>query len=170
MWATVPGRLDASLTHQFQFFNLDGIAVGGAPQANLSLSNTTVTLQENLAYENFIFDAKKDKVDFNTNSKFNITIENKNDFSLDQINQGLLELLNSLSNPPQYAQGLSAVNILLNKIFVSSDDFIIKLFTAYAYDYMIKDKTQVLNTILRSFPEDRANLIYGPNNTLSLGK
>ena len=47
-----------------------------------------------------------------------------NSKNLTHINHGLLETLSTLTNPPQYAQGLNSLNILLNRVFVSPEEFI----------------------------------------------
>lgn len=135
-----------------------------------------MTLDEEVIYENFKFDSKSDQVDFKANSiykklnKLNVSENSNTTNTIKHINHGLLETLSTLTNPPQYAQSLNSLNILLHRIFISPEEFVLKLFTIFSFDFLIKEKNKVLNTILRNFPNDKALELYEGNSEYSIGR
>jgi hypothetical protein len=169
LWAKFPGKLDSNLTTQFSFFNLDHIKENSEIQ--VTLKNETLIFDESVTYSNFKFSSQYDQVEFNIKriAELRNTSVYK-DVNLTHINQGLLETLMTLTKPQIYEQGLNALNLLLNKAIGSSEDFIKKLFTVFAFDYLIKEKQKVLNTILRNFYDDLAENIYSGNEQYSLGR
>jgi hypothetical protein len=174
LWGNIPGRLNASLTNKFSFFSLDNLHPNS--DVEVSLLDNSLILNEEVIYENFKFEAKTDQVDFRANSIYKKINQGNNTESsnttkfVKHINQGLLETLSTLTNPPQYALALNSLNILLNKVFISPEEFILKLFTVFSFDFLIKEKNKVLNTVLRNFPKDKALQIYEGNADFSIGR
>ncbi len=170
LWANVPGRLNATLSHNFTFFNLDSLGEKSDIQMTIKQDNP-VKMNETISYKNLLFDSKSDEVEFKTNSVFNLlTDTSTNNFTLTHLNQGLLEALTTLTNPPLYGEALNSLYLLFNKAIGTPEEFIKKLFTSFAYDYLIAHKEKVLATILRQFPPEKAEEIYSKNKEYSLEK
>ena len=135
------------------------------------LKDQAIHMDEKIAYKNFDFNAKSDEVKFDTNSLFTLIEGNstESNATVTHLNQGLLEALTTLTNPSQYQQGLNSLYLLFNKAIGTPDEFIRKLFTVFAYEYLIVNQNKVLNTMLKNYPPEQAEEIYLMNKEYSIG-
>ncbi len=81
----------------------------------------------------------------------------------------MIELIHTLTNPPNYQILTNSLNTL-SKNILNSNRFLKKLFTVFAYEKIFKNKDMVKKTILSNFSEDIAELIYSGDKYYSLGK
>lgn len=88
-----------------------------------------------------------------------------------QINQGVLETLHTLTHPSIEQYGMNALKILVDKAIGTdtNDNFIRKLFTVWAYDYVIYDKENMISQILKDFPRERSLIILDSDKDYSIG-
>jgi hypothetical protein len=105
-------------------------------------------------------------VDFNANSEFSINKNLTYTNEISTISQGLLEFLFSLTYPAEYQKGLNSLNILLNKALGTGEDFILKLFTVYAFDNLISKRDKVEQTILKNLAKEKKDLIYSNDTAI----
>ena len=109
---------------------------------------------------------------FYANSIYKINKNLTNTGDLTTISQGLLEMLFSLTYPAEYQKGLNSLYLLLNKAFGTSEDFVSKLFTVYAYENLISKKEKVISTIFKNLSNDKTDLIFSNSTDIkySLGR
>ncbi len=98
----------------------------------------------------------------------NLTFTNQ----LNTISQGLLEMLFTLTYPNEFQKGLNSLYLLLNKALGSGENFVLKLFTVYAYDSLISKREKVESTILKNLSQEKKDLIFAndPQNKYSLSR
>jgi hypothetical protein len=92
--------------------------------------------------------------------------------NLNTISQGLLELLFTLTYPSEHQKALNSLYILLNKAVGTGEDFVLKLFTVYAFENLISKREKVEATILKNISQEKRDLIFSndPGNKYSLAK
>lgn len=166
IWANVPGRLNSSLENTFTFFSIESMDNNWAV---LSLKQETpIVYNEEVAYENFEFDAKTDEVRFKALTKNKLNKQKTKKSAVKQFNQGYLETLYTLTTPPEYVQGMTALYLLFNKALGTTEDFLNKLFTVFSYNYIVRDETKMMNTVLKGLTSEQAKNVYSGNSELSL--
>lgn len=111
-------------------------------------------------------------MDFYANSEYKIYKDLTYTSQINTISQGLLEMLFSLTYPAEYQKGLNSLNTLLNKALGTGEDFVLKLFTVYAYENLISKREKVATTIFRNLSKDKIDMIYldDPNNKYNLAR
>lgn len=87
-----------------------------------------------------------------------------NSFSL-----GMIELIHTLTNPPDYQIMMNTIKILGDNI-LNSEKFLKKIFVIFANDKILKDKKMVINNILGNFPPEQAEFIYEKDANYSIGR
>ena len=157
------------MTSEFSFFSLNSI--NNNSNLELTLLKESISFNESVRFSDINFKPKFDQVDLINTREFVKNPKNENfTQNISHINQGLLELLTTITEPKLFQSGLNALNILIKKALGTPEEFTKKLFTVFAFDFIIKDKTKVLNTILRSFPPKQALLIYEGDSDYSLNR
>jgi hypothetical protein len=81
----------------------------------------------------------------------------------------MIELIHTLTNPPDYQIMMNSIKILTENI-LNSEKFLKKIFVNFAHDKILKDKNMVINTILSKFTKEEAEKIYGKEENFSIGK
>jgi hypothetical protein len=81
----------------------------------------------------------------------------------------MIELIHTLTNPPDYQIMMNSIKLLTENI-LDSEKFLKKIFVNFAYDKILKDKNMVINTILSKFSKEDAEKIYEKDENFSIGK
>lgn len=76
---------------------------------------------------------------------------------------GLFETLETLSNPELYQQGIIGA-VYLQKLFQSSDDLILRLFTFYAKINHFKDEKTAKEDFLKDLSKEVQDKAWGDDN------
>lgn len=146
LWAKFPGDVKTKMTHTFNILDYS--------QDNLKIKDS-LTLEEEVFYDNFNFTDKEDKLIFDAKSTFKINTKPKNE-SINTISLGMFETFETLSNPTKYQKGINSIQYLLNKGFPKPDLFIRQMFTYDLYSSLIVDDERVLSTLLRNVDREKA--------------
>lgn len=150
LWAKFPGDLKTTLKHTFSVLDY-------TDDNNPNIKDE-FTLEESIIYDNFDFSGPDDTVTFDAKSNFSL-LKPANYNTINTLSLGMYEVLETLSNPPDYQIGISSLEYLLNKAFSSSDLFIRKLFTYDVYTNLIVDEERVRATLLKDVDPEKADLI-----------
>ena len=150
LWAKFPGDLKTTLKHTFSVLDYT--------DDNNPKIKDGFTLEESIIYDNFTFSDQEDTIIFDAKSKFSLS-KPANNNAINTLSLGMYEVLETLSNPPDYQIGISSLEYLLNKAFSSSDLFIRKLFTYDEYTNLIVDEERVRATLLKDVAPVKANKI-----------
>ncbi len=102
----------------------------------------SLTLEEEIFYDNFNFTDKEDKLLFDAKSKFKKSNTPKNE-TIKTFSLGMFETFETLSNPTKYQKGINSLQYLLNKAFPKPDLFIRQIFTYDLYTNLIVDDDRV---------------------------
>lgn len=81
----------------------------------------------------------------------------------------MIELIHTLTNPPNYQILMNSLNIL-SKNILDSNRFIKKLFTLFVYEKIFTKKAMVKKTILSKFDDDRAEFLLNGDKYYSIGR
>ena len=162
LWATFPGKLNSSTTHTLNILEYT------EDRKNVSIKEK-IELNETTEYDNFNFNKKEKKVFFDAKSEFKLVKgEVKEDIeTINSINLGMFETLETLSNPPLYQKGINSIHFLFNKAFQSPDSFIKHIFTFYCFKTFIKYEDQVYQKIFVNVEQDKAKKVYSDDEKYS---
>ena len=121
LWGKFPGDLKTELNHNFKFFDYS------QSKNSLSLINSSIIINESIDYNITSTDQNNDHI--NIYSKKNYEL--KNDSKIDNINSismGIFELLETLSNTPEYQKVSNSMKYLFEKIIGNEEVFNKKLY------------------------------------------
>ena len=104
LWATFPGDLHSTLIHQYEIYNYTVVESNGPIKSYDYNVNSTFSIKEEVKYQNF--SQTENTIYFNANKIYTYVGSNKNEEeeknSINSINMGLFETLETLTNPPLY--------------------------------------------------------------------
>ena len=153
----VPGELKQQLKHTFTLFDYSTVK-----DKNVSLSNTSITFDEKVLFTELKYDDKSDEITGKATKEY--TIANKtSDEKIKLPSLGLFETLETLSNPELYQQGIIGA-VYLQKLFQSSDDFILRLFPFYAKINHFKDEKTAKEDFLKDLSKEVQDKAWGDDN------
>ena len=153
LWAKFPGDLSSSLTHKYNFFDYKSNS-GTDLQIEIK-SNFSIT--EEVSYTNFTENKTENIINFKTNKSYIYTEGNNESFSINSINMGLFETLETITYPPLFKIGINSINYLLTKTLIDPDLFIRELFTYKLYNSL--DDATIQTKILNSIPTEKMEKI-----------
>ena len=107
LWAKFPGDLSSSLTHKYNFFDYKSNS-GTDLQIEIK-SNFSIT--EEVSYTNFTENKTENIINFKTNKSYIYTEGNNESFSINSINMGLFETLETITYPPLFKIGINSINL-----------------------------------------------------------
>jgi hypothetical protein len=158
LWGKFPGDLKTELNHNFNFFDYSN------SKNSIPLINSSIILNETIDYNIINTDEKIDHI--NIYSKKNYTIKEDSKINkIDSISMGIFELLETLSNTPEYQKGINSMKYLFEKIIGNEETFNKKLYAFSSIESLdektLKDK--VLNKITSKEVKDKliTNEKYG---------
>ena len=159
LWAKSPGDLNSTLTHKYDFFEYKANS-GNSLQIELK---SNFSIREEVAYSNFVENKAEDTIYFNTNRTYKF-LEGKNESeSINSINMGLFETLETMTYPPLFKIGINSIYYLITKTLIDPDLFIRELFTYKLYNSI--DDTTIKTMILNNIPTDKIeNIISTDEN------
>ena len=142
LWGKFPGDLKTELNHTFQFFDYS------KSKNSLSLINSSIILNESIDYNITSTDENVDHINIYSKKNYNIKEESKID-NIESISMGVFELLETLSNTPEYQKGINSMKYLFEKIFGNEEVFNKKLFTFNSHKNLNESilKEKVFNKI-----------------------
>ena len=118
----------------------------------------------------------QNEVTFLANSLFslNSTSDFQKDYkdnsnNINTLSYGMIELIHTLTSPPNYQILMNSLKLLSTNI-LDSNRFIKKLFTIFSYDKIFRNKDMVKKTILSKFSDETAELLYSQDKDFSIGK
>ncbi len=158
LWGKFPGDLKTELNHNFNFFDYSN------SKNSIPLINSSIILNETIDYNIINTDEKIDHI--NIYSKKNYTIKEDSKINkIDSISMGIFELLETLSNTPEYQKGINSMKYLFEKIIGNEETFNKKLY-AFSSKESLDDQTlekKVLNKIKSKEVKDKliTNEKYG---------
>ena len=158
LWGKFPGDLKTELNHNFNFFDYSN------SKNSIPLINSSIILNETIDYNIINTDEKIDHI--NIYSKKNYTIKEDSKINkIDSISMGIFELLETLSNTPEYQKGINSMKYLFEKIIGNEETFNKKLY-AFSSKESLDEKTlkeEVLNKIKSEEVQDKliTNEKYG---------
>ena len=162
LWAKFPGDLKTTLTHEFKILEYSENQIfNGSVKVKDS-----ITLKEEVFYDNFNFTDKEDLITFDAKTKFFIDKKTKNE-KINTLSLGMFETLETLSNPPLYQKGINSIQYLLNKAFPKIDVFIRQLFTYDLYTNLITDDDRIKATLLKNVDSAKADKILSTDEKYS---
>ena len=150
LWAKFPGDIKTQTTHTF---NVLDHTTKDSPKIKDSL-----ILDEEIVYDNFNLLEKENKLLFDAKYQYKLTNTPKNE-SINTLNLGMFEALETISNPPKYQKGISSLLFLLNKAMPEPEPFIRQIITYQLFNTYIVDESKVRTTILNNISQDKANKI-----------
>ena len=109
LWGKFPGDLKTELNHNFKFFDYS------QSKNSLSLINSSIIINESIDYNITSTDSNIDHINIYSKKKYEL----KNDSKIDNINSismGIFELLETLSNTPEYQKVSNSMKYLFEKI------------------------------------------------------
>ena len=154
IWGEVPGQLGSKLTHTFSFFDYNTLQ-----DKKVSLSNTSIAFDEKVKFKDLEFDAKTDQIAFKATKEFTKMNATNDDEKIKLPSLGLFETLETLSNPALYQKGMSAA-VYLQKLFLSKEELILKLFTVYAQKNIFYDEKRTKEALLSGLDAEIQNKIW----------
>lgn len=147
LWAKIPGDLRSVHKHNFIFFDYD---------RNNTINKTiikmykNITLDENITYSQFQQGEGK-TIFFYNNRTFSTKDDLNVSSSMDNINLGMFEALETMAYPPLYKLGINSIYYLTQKYFLEDDLFIKELFTYNIIKQLTPDDYK--NQILKGIPD-----------------
>jgi len=160
LWAKFPGDIKTKMTHTFNILDYS---------ENDPKIKDSLTLEEEIFYDNFNFTDKEDKLLFDAKSKFKISNTPKNE-TIKTFSLGMFETFETLSNPTKYQKGINSLQYLLNKAFPKPDLFIRQIFTYDLYTNLIVDDDRVRETLLKNVEKEKADKILNDQTEYSFKK
>ena len=149
IWAKYPGEIKSKTTHTFKLLDYS--------QDSLQVKDSLI-LEEKTMYDNFEY-KDNNKIKFDAKSYFNIEEPKPKNDSIKSINMGMFETLEYFSNPAKYQIGINSILYLFNKVLVSSDLFIRKIYSYYLFINLLNDEAKVRETILKDIDVEKADKI-----------
>ena len=158
LWGKFPGDLKTELNHNFNFFDYSN------SKNSIPLINSSIILNETIDYNIINTDEKIDHI--NIYSKKNYTIKEDSKINkIDSISMGIFELLETLSNTPEYQKGINSMKYLFEKIIGNEETFNKKLYAFSSKESLNNEtlKEKVLNKIKSDEVKDKliTNEKYG---------
>ena len=154
IWGEVPGQLGSKLKHTFSFFDYNTLQ-----DKKVSLSNTSVAFDEKVKFKDLEYDAKTDQIAFKSTKEYAKMNTTNDDEKTKLPSLGLFETLETLSNPALYQKGMSAA-VYLQKLFLSKEELILKLFTVYAQKNIFYDEKRTKEALLSGLDAEIQNKIW----------
>ena len=148
LWAKFPGDIKAQTTHTFNILDYSN-------QDTAKIKDSLV-LEEEIAYENF--KNLDDKLIFDAKSQYKVTNTPKSE-SINTLNLGMFEALETIANPPLYQKGINSLEYLLNKALPNPEVFTRQILAYNLFNTYLVDETKVRTNILYNIPSDKANKI-----------
>lgn len=155
IWGEFPGQLGSQLKHTFSFFDYNTLK-----EKTVSLSKTSMSFDEKVKFKDLEFDAKTDQIAFKATKEFikgNTTNEGE---TIKLPSLGLFETLETLSNPALYQKGMNGV-AYLQKLFLSKEELVLKLFAVYAQKNLFYDEKRTKEVFLNSLSTEVQNKAWG---------
>lgn len=81
---------------------------------------------------------------------------------------GMIELINTLTNPPYYQILANSLNILTTHV-LDGNRFLKKLFTVFVYDKIFRNEDMVKSLIFEHLSYEIADYLYLGNENYSFG-
>ena len=150
LWAKYSGDLKSKTTHTFKILDHS--------KDSLSIKDSLI-LEEKTLYDNFEY-KDNNKIKFDAKSFFNIDEPKPKNDSIKTINLGMFETLEYFSNPAQYQIGINSILYLFNKVLISSDLFIRKIYSYCYFNSSLNNETEVRETILKGIDSEKADKIF----------
>ena len=159
LWATFPGDLHSTLIHKYEIYNYTVVESNGPIKSYDYNVNSTFSIQEEVKYQNF--SQTENTIYFNANKIYTYVGSNKNEEeeknSINSINMGLFETLETLTNPPLYKICINSINYLLTTTLIEPDLFIRELFTYKIFNEI--DENIIKEKILNNLSEEKIQKI-----------
>ena len=164
LWAEFPGELNTITNHILKVLDY-------SDDFNNYTIKDSISLTEEIKYENFNYSESEDKLYFDAKSKYKINSPKKTkNEKIRTLNLGLFETLETISNPPIYQRGVNSIKYLLNKAFQNPDSFIRLLFSYYFSKNFLNNQTLVKETILKDVESSKVDKILSPDSEYSFIK
>ena len=157
IWGKFPGKLKTILKHTFTFFDYPTTL---EDNADLPLSNKSITFTESIVYQNFSFDDKEDKITFKAKREYDLSKPLPDSETVKLPSMGMMELFQTLSNPSLYQNGIVSISFLLDQALGTNENFHRKLFMVRYYDTFFEDPERVKSTLLAGLSEEKRNFVY----------
>ena len=149
IWAKFPGEIKSKETHTFKLLDYS--------QDSLNVKDSLI-LEEKTMYDNFEYE-DNNKIKFDAKSTFNFDDQKPKNDSIKTINMGMFETLEYFSNPDKYQVGINSILYLFNKVLISSDLFIRKIYSYNLFKNYLNNETKVRDTILKGIYTEKADKI-----------
>ena len=158
IWASFPGELKSSLSHHFSFFNYEK----NGENYKINVLNN-ISIEEKVNYSDFSKD--ENNIYFYNNRSYEFLEEKKNgEMSINSINLGMFETLETLSYPPIYKIGINSIYYLIKKILIEPDVFIRELFS-YNLFKTLKGE-DIIEKILKNLSKEKIDMILNNEDEL----
>ena len=159
LWANFPGELKTQTTHSFKIFEY-------SDDRKEAIIKDSIKLNEETHYDHFEYSDQK--IQFNANSTYKIIPEepSQKNQKIQTISLGLFEMLETLSNPEKYQQGINSIVYLMKKVFQSPEIFIKHLFSFHLFKTMSTD--DIKNKILKEVDQSKIDKIINGDSEYSL--
>ena len=162
LWAKFPGDLKSTLIHKYGIFDYK---LNSENQYQIEIKSN-ISIEEKVAYDNFTQNEEKDTIYFYANRTYNYTDEKSNEeITINSINMGLFETLESMTYPPLHKQGINSINYLLTRVLIEPDLFLRELFTYDLINKIKKNDTIIKTKILYNIPNEKVEKIISKNET-----
>ena len=162
IWGKFPGRLKTKIEHIFRFFNYTTNVNDDSTIKQMNHSNVTLIFHETVKYSNFSYDDRKDEINFKAYTSFQLTNTSQEKINLPSL--GMMELFQTLSNPPAYQKGLVAVDFLLKTTMIPVYEFERQVFVSKYYESFFGNypgrEERVMNAILFNIDSQKRRNIY----------
>ena len=149
LWARFPGEIKSKTVHTFSIFDYSD---NNKPKKIDSLS-----LEEQILYDNFNLTEKKDKLNFDAKYQYKVSSLPKNN-SIKTLSLGMFEALETISNPTKYQKGINSLAYLLNKAFPRPQLFIRQIVTLDWFKNLIVDEDN-LSKIFNNVTKEKVDKI-----------
>ena len=148
LWAKFPGDLRAVHNHNFIFFDYDKDKTANK---TVIKKYKSITVDEKIAYSQFKEVDNGKKIFFFNNRTFSTKDDLNISSSMDNINLGMFEALETMAYPPLYKLAINSIYYLTQKYFLEDDLFIKELFTYNITKQLTPDDYKDL--ILKDIPD-----------------
>ena len=149
LWASFPGELKTQTTHKFDIFDYS--------EASPKIGDS-ITLEEEIKYENIEF--KDDKAYFDAKSTYKINQKGQSTNPITTYSLGLFETLETLANPPLYQKSINSILYLMQKVFQSPEVFFDHLFAKNLFNEVQKDQQKIKDSIFKDVDPEKVNKIF----------
>ena len=150
LWAKFPGDIKSKTTHTFKILDYS--------EESLKIKDSVV-LEEKTAYDKFEFDKNNNKIKFDAISEFKMDEPKPKNDTIKTMDLGMFETLEYFSNPSQYQIGINSILYLFNKVLITPDLFIRKIFSYNLFTRLLNNETKVRETILNNIEKEKADKI-----------